>query len=59
MRTNRERLAEWVVDIMAEYADRDDDYDQFVADHMDEARTWADSIMDDVNNGIIAPDGDK
>lgn len=57
MRTNRERLSEWIVDILAEHVGTEyDDYNKFVEDHMSEAREWADSIYHDINAGIIAPE---
>jgi len=48
MRTNRERLIEWVEDIQRNM--REDDFWTVTAGE------WADRIMEDINKGIIAPE---
>ena len=45
MRTGRERLIEWVQDIQADAYQSRGDYNS--------AEDWADSIMWDINHGII------
>lgn len=50
MRTNRERLIEWMEDIQRNMGE-----DEFYRLTPEE---WADRIMEDINRGIIAPTGE-
>lgn len=59
MRTNRERLIEWLQDMLFEKDGWSDTlYALKISSYRDKAESWADRIMEDINAGIIASENE-
>lgn len=58
MRTNRARLTEWLGDMLFDASGApEEDYQDHIAAYMSRAEPWVNRIMDDINQGIIGPEG--
>lgn len=57
MRTGRERLTEWIGDLLFDVSGMpEDEYQDHIAAYQSRAKPWVDNIMDDINKGIIGPE---